>query len=148
MELDTRTSLSVISKDVYTQLKNIEGSTLYLQDIKLTLKSYTREIIPVLGTLSVEVKCKDFCEHLFVIVVEGKVPSLFGRDWLQHGKLQWSEIFLLSALSPEVSSLLCKHEALFKDGLRTLKSKNSRRPSSKSQVLQTSPSRLFHQTEG
>ena len=69
MELDTGASLSVISEDVYTQLKNIEGSTLNLQDTKLTLKSYTGEIIPVLGTLSVEVKYKDFCEHLSVIVV-------------------------------------------------------------------------------
>ena len=39
MELDTGASLSVISEDVYTQLKNIEGSTLNLQDTKLTLKS-------------------------------------------------------------------------------------------------------------
>ena len=120
MELDTGASLSVISEDVYTQLKNIEGSTLNLQDTKLTLKSYTGEIIPVLETLSVEVKYKDFCEHLSVMVVKGKVPSLFGRDWLQHVKLQWSEIFHLSALSPEVFSLFGKHEALFKDGLGTI----------------------------
>ena len=120
MELDTGTSLSVISEDVYTQLKNIEGSTLNLQDTKLNLKSYTGEIIPVFGTLSVEVKYKDFCEHLSVIVVKGKVPSLFGRDWLQHVKLQWSEIVHLSALSPDLSSLLGKHEALFKDGLGTV----------------------------
>ena len=117
MELDTGASLSVISEDVYTQLKSIEGS---LKETKLTLKSYTGEIIPVLGTLSVEVKYKDFCQHLSVIVVKGKVPSLFGRDWLQHVKLHWSEIFHLSALSPEVSSLLGKHEALFKNGLGTV----------------------------
>ena len=39
---------------------------------------------------------------------------------MQHVKLQWSEIFHLSALSPDVSSLLGKHEALFKDGLGTV----------------------------
>ena len=77
MELDTGTSLSVISEVVFTQLKNIEGSSLNLQDTKLTLKSCTGEIIPVLGTLSVEVKYKEFCEHLSVIVVKGKVPSFF-----------------------------------------------------------------------
>ena len=55
-----------------------------------------------------------------VIVVKGKVPSSLSRDWLQHVKLQWSEIFHLTALSPEVSSLLGKHEALFKDGLGTV----------------------------
>ena len=68
MELDTGASLSVISEDVYTQLKNIEGSSFNLQDTKLTLKSYTGKIIPVLGTLSVEVKYKDFCEHLSVMM--------------------------------------------------------------------------------
>ena len=34
--------------------------------------------------------------------------------------MQWSEIFHLSALSPDVFSLLGKHEALFKDGLGTV----------------------------
>ena len=34
--------------------------------------------------------------------------------------MQWSEIFHLSALSPDVSSLLGKHEALFKDGVGTV----------------------------
>ncbi|XP_068696839.1 uncharacterized protein [Montipora foliosa] len=127
MEVDTGASLSVISEDVYTQLKNIEGSSFNLQGNKLTLKSYTGEIIPVLGTLSVEVKYKDFCEHLSVIVVKGKVPSLFGRNLLQHVKLQWSEIFHdLSALYPEVSSLLGKHEALFKDGLGTVQGVKAR----------------------
>ena len=48
-ELDTGAPLSVIDEDVYNQLNNIEGSPLKLQDTKLTLKSYTGEIIPVLG---------------------------------------------------------------------------------------------------
>jgi len=69
--------------------------------------------------LSVEVQKKEFCEHFSVIVVKGKVPSLFGRDWLQYVKLQWSEIFHLSALFRDVS-LLSKHEALFKDGVGTV----------------------------
>ena len=120
MEVDTGASLSVIGENVYNQLNNIEGSPLKLQDTKLTLKSYTGEIIPVLGKLSVEVKYKDFCEHLSVIVVKGQVPSLFGRDWMQHVKLSWSEIFHLSELSPDVSSLFGEHEALFKEELGTV----------------------------
>ena len=87
MELDTEASMSVISEDIYNQLENIEGSILDLQKTKLTLKSYTGDVIPVLGKLSVEVKYKDFCEHLSVIVAKGRVPSLFGRDWLQHVQL-------------------------------------------------------------
>ena len=100
MELDTGASLSVIGEDIFDQLKNIEGSSLNLQNTKLTLKTYTGEVIPVLGELLVEVKYKDFCEHLPVIVVQGKVPSLFGQDWLQHVKLSWQEIFHLSVGIP------------------------------------------------
>ncbi|XP_048590142.1 uncharacterized protein K02A2.6-like [Nematostella vectensis] len=120
MELDTGASLSVIGEDIFDQLKNIEGSSLNLQDTKLTLKTYTGETIPVLGKLVVEVKYKDFFEHLPVIVVQGKVPSLFGRDWLQHVKLSWPEIFLVQVVSPDVSDLLKKHENLFKEGLGTI----------------------------
>ena len=58
MEVDTGAPLSVISEDVYTQLKNIEGSTLNPQDTKFTLTSYTGQIIPVLGTLCVLSKSK------------------------------------------------------------------------------------------
>ena len=58
MEVDTGAPLSVIGEDVYTQLKNSEGSTLNLQDTKFTLRSYTGEIIPVLGTLFVLSKSK------------------------------------------------------------------------------------------
>ena len=58
MEVDTGAPLSVIGEDVYTQLKNIEGSTLNLQDTKFNLRFYTGEIIPVLGTLCVLSKSK------------------------------------------------------------------------------------------
>lgn len=58
MEVDTGASLSVIGDDVYTQLKNIEGLTLNLQDTKFTLKSCTGQIVPVLGTLCVLSKSK------------------------------------------------------------------------------------------
>ena len=50
MEVDTGAPLSVIGEDVYTQLKN--------SDTKFTLRSYTGEIIPVLGTLCVLSKSK------------------------------------------------------------------------------------------
>ena len=58
MEVDNGAPLSVIGEDVYTQLKNSEGSTLNLQDTKFTLRSYTGEIIPALGTLCVLSKSK------------------------------------------------------------------------------------------
>ena len=48
------------------------------------------------------------------------MPSHFGQDWLQHVKLSWQEIFHLSVVSPDVSNLLNKNEALFREGLGTV----------------------------
>ena len=39
---------------------------------------------------------------------------------MQHVKLSWSDIFHLSELSPDVSSLLGEHEVLFKEELGTV----------------------------
>ncbi|XP_068756086.1 uncharacterized protein [Montipora capricornis] len=82
-------------------------------EIALSLETTAQHMVDLLSTPSTSAMAS-------ASVKKGKVPSLFGRDWLQHVKLQCSENFHLSALSPEVSSLLGKQEALSKDGLRTV----------------------------
>ena len=121
MELDTGASVSVIGEDIFNQLKNIGGPSLNLRDSKLTLKTYTGECIPVLGELIVEVKYKEFCDFLPVVVLQGPEPSLFGRNWLQHIRLWWQEIFQINVAFPDLPTLLNQHEALFKEELGTVK---------------------------
>ena len=43
------------------------------------------------GELNVVYKNEMF--RLPVIVLEGKVPTLLGRDWLSQIKLSWNELF-------------------------------------------------------
>ena len=52
--------------------------------------------VGVLGRLDVEVTYGDEKEMLLLVVVQGKGPSLFGRDWLARLKLDWKTIYLLN----------------------------------------------------
>ena len=53
---------------------------------------------------------------LLVLMDDG--PSLLGRDWLQHLKLDWQQINKLH--SETLLQVLQRHEDIFKDGLGTL----------------------------
>ena len=55
---------------------------------------------------------------LTLLVVKGEGPSLFGRNWLNHIRLDWHELYNMHA-SP-LQATLQKHAAVFQDGLGTL----------------------------
>ena len=54
------------------------------------------------------------------MVVKGDKASLFGRNWLEHIKLNWPVIRRVSN-NREVDDLLQKHQQLFREELGTLK---------------------------
>ena len=121
MELDTGASHSVISEDIYHQLRDTVSEPLELEKSTVQLQSYTGNCVPVLGQLFVRVQYKDVSKDLPVVVVQGNSPSLLGRDWLQHIKLAWNEIFHLSASDQEFTTLLHKHATVFEEGLGTVR---------------------------
>ena len=43
-----------------------------------------------------------------VVVLEGKVPTLLGRDWLSKIKLKWDELFPMKVHNIEVDSRVSK----------------------------------------
>ena len=88
MEEDTRASRSTVSKRVYDSV-----SSNSLQHAGIILRSYSGEKIPVLGKISVPVKYDNQEKVLDLIVVEGNLPALFGRDWLSRIKLDWKNMF-------------------------------------------------------
>ena len=55
-----------------------------------------------------------------LVVVKGQGSSLFGRNWLQHIRLNWSSINNIPVKS-SVQGLLKKHSRLFREELGTLK---------------------------
>jgi hypothetical protein len=96
MELDTGASRSTLSEVTYNRLM----PDVKLSDSKVKLRSYTNEIVPILGEIEVPVCYKNNEYNLKLIVVKGDRPALLGRDWLQFVKLDWSSIFKVECELP------------------------------------------------
>ena len=61
------------------------------------------------------------------IVVGGNDPCFLGRNWLNHIRLDWHEIFAIAVEEPEnLEALLEKHSELFKEELGTISSLKAR----------------------
>ena len=96
MELDTGSSVSIISEDVYKSA--LRKYPLKKTDIKL--KSYSGDEIVLLGQCEIPVKYEGSEYKLPLLVAKGKRASLFGRNWLEVIPLNWGSIFhVVSALS-------------------------------------------------
>ncbi len=115
MELDTGASVSLVSN---TTFKNLFGNR-NLRNSDLTLRTYSGELLNVLGEVEVLVVYKDQVKALPLVVVDGEGPSLFGRDWLAHFKLNWHEI--KSIRNEELSDILTRANDVFQHELGELK---------------------------
>ena len=61
-------------------------------------------------------------QQLILLVVAGTGPSLLGRDWLQHIKLNWSILNHVSqTINPSLDSIIAKHAAVFDPKLGLIK---------------------------
>ena len=115
MEIDTGASLSLVSEATFKQLwpgRTLEPST-------VRLKTYTGEVLKVLGSAQVHVTCSKGQEaDLPLIVLQTEGPSLLGRNWLQNLRLDWQQIHRLNNMLDEV---LDRHSEVFREELGTLK---------------------------
>lgn len=118
MELDTGAAVSVISEATYNSL--LKDST-SLQPTTIVLRTYLHKELPVLGIAQVKVTYELQSQSLELVVVKGEGASLFGRNWLQHIRLNWNTIHLLDQTDPSLQVLLKKHSSLFREQLGTLK---------------------------
>ncbi|KAJ8032524.1 hypothetical protein HOLleu_26075 [Holothuria leucospilota] len=121
MEVDTGASRSTISEHVY----KAQFASIPLYETKVTLRSYSGENVPLLGSIKVPVSYKGSqAQHHELLVVKGKKPSLFGRDLLEHVKLDWANIFTLERfdkgksvsdlqLAKQLKELLKTNESVF-----------------------------------
>ena len=115
MEVDTGAAISLVSKATFETL--LPGRALRAVDMKL--RSYAGELIPVVGSIDIDVKYKEQTAKLPLLVVRGDGPSLFGRNWLNCIRLNWHEIHHLQ--DSRLSSLLEKYKLVFSEGLGTLR---------------------------
>ena len=79
-------------------------------------------MIKVLGAIVVEVTHNEQKMQMNLHVVAGDGPSLLGRDWLSHIRLDWSTLNRIqSTATSACQEILDQHNALFKDELGTVK---------------------------
>ena len=115
MEVDTGASLSLMSNATFQGLW--QGRSLDTTHVRL--QAYSGQPIPVLGCCCVNVWYKGQTGQFPLFVVEGKGPTLMGRDWLSQIQLDWRQIHHVH--SPSLQAVLARYPSVFQDGLGTLK---------------------------
>ena len=108
MQVDTGATVSVVSEKIYES--KLSHFTLRKTDI--LLKTYSGDLIPLLGQMTLPVTYENQIITLPLIVVKGDRPTLMGRNWLKKLKLNWSDIFTIKQ-STSVGDILKKHSAVF-----------------------------------
>ena len=89
---------------------------------KRWLCTYTGENITVKCSLDVKVSYKYQEAKLTLTIVDGAGPTLLGRDWLRHLRLNWSTLnHIRNKDRSELQTLLTTHSALFAEGLGQIK---------------------------
>ena len=89
MELDTGATFSTVNEFLYRKYL----CKFPLRETKVTLRSYTDTVVPVLGSISVPVSYQGNPTYkLSVLVVKGHKQALLSRDWLRYIKLDWENI--------------------------------------------------------
>ncbi len=112
MDIDTGAEVSLIAEDTYKEVL----PELALSPSQVVLKTYTNQVIPVVGEATVTVQYGTATQQLRLVVVAGDGPSLLGRDWLQTLRLDWHSICEVNAEQPlGLEALLQKHASLFND---------------------------------
>ena len=114
MELDTGASLSIMSESTFRR----HWPDKPLQPTRRQLRTYTGEIIQVLGTVQVHVRHGANSADLPLMVVGMDGPSLLGRNWLNSLQLDWSQLHRLH--DGALEEVLRRHSQVFRDELGTL----------------------------
>ena len=86
------------------------------------LNAYAGHKIPVCGQINVSVSYQEQSGVFPLVVVDNDGPPLLDRNWLNKISLNWHEIFAVSETESvsSVSSVLNRHQAVFKPGLGTI----------------------------
>ncbi len=123
MEIDTAADFSIMSKSIYDQ--KFPQFPLYPSAVKL--KTYTGETLQVSGEMKCEVVYQNKTYMLPIVIAnyEGK-PTLLGKNWLAHIKLDWGRIFSVrsseqSNARRQLEELLSKYKSIFEDSYEGMK---------------------------
>ncbi len=119
MEVDTGASVTIVNEETYNNVLKVKP----LRKSTVRLKTYTSELIPVMGELDVTVLFRQQEKELRLIVVAGKGPNLVGRDWLEEFNYAIGNIKQLShtVADTDLDHVLLEHADVFKEGIGHMK---------------------------
>ena len=118
LEVDTGATVTVMSEKTFRHLFPSQR----LQRSAVGLKTYTGEPMRIAGEVQVKVLYKDQpSRELPLVVVQGSGPTLLGRNWLRHFRLDWNSIKSVSARKDPLATLLQEYDEVFTDELGTIK---------------------------
>ena len=111
------------------------GSTA-ARGVQYKAENLFREYLETLGNINVSVCYGDQQVTLPLVVIKGKGPSLFRRNWLEKIKLDWPEIHKLQ--EDPVGAILRQHAIVFEESLGTerVHSSSAHKSSSQTKILQ------------
>ena len=115
MHVDTGATVLLVSKAFYKE----RFPHVQLDNTHIKLKAYAGHKIPVCGQINVSVSYQEQTGVFPLVVVDSDGPLLLSRNWLNKIRLNWHEIFAVSE-TKSVSSVLNRHQAVFKPGLGTI----------------------------
>ena len=124
MEVDTGAAATIISEETFKEINQGHSAKkkVEMKPAHVKLRTYTGELVKVLGTVDVVVKYEGQENELSALVVEGSGPSLLGRDWLKE-VLDWKKLFKMNMDEKQVKSrlekLINQYSEVFEEGLRT-----------------------------
>ena len=87
----------------------------------MTLRTYSKEKLRILGFMTVSVKYKEQRHRLPLLIVAGDGSSLLGCNWLEQIKLDWHNLNNVTSQDRLLDQVLEDHQSLFEKGLGTLK---------------------------
>ena len=121
MELDTGAAVSIISHRTYRTIWP-DSKRPVLHPSTARLRTYSGEIIDILGSIHVTASYHNQSKQLSLLVVPTDGPTLFGRDWLRAINLDWKQLHHMQAARQQpLQDILDKYSDLFKDEMGILK---------------------------
>ena len=95
---------------------------------QVQLQTYSGESLTLVGETDMKVRYGQQVASLPLIIVKGKSPNLFGRNWMQTLKLKWEEIFYLHSTGRtsheeggiQHKELITKYQEVFKEEMGLL----------------------------
>ena len=112
MEVDIGTEFSVFPSSVWKE----QFTNVCLNKSRASLRSYGGSSLSVLGECIVDVRYESCQFRDTIVVVEGSGQPLFGRNWMSHVIIDWSNFRNAQANALPLDSLLRQFPTVFQEG--------------------------------